>query len=759
MERILNLVGKNSNEIYSLRYPRSVLNFCDYDLTYFAENAITACDEALRTGEPDIDRMTDLRNSLKNAHAYIEHHLRTTYDKIALDCWIDYVCRRDGIGTSTLWNRFMGCRTAFEKSVFVRLCEYRYNKGINEWLNLVRVQDYAKNKISFIFSRELSGVEEAAARRNYFDLMFSVTAKELGCQLDELGVTKVFSVGRLPAAPFMFPTISKDIIKNLLADFDYSEDYTDNENYGSLSDQIAMDAFAHMKQGLAGEYDSYNISRSAMEKSPAKVYMPVGLKAAVDLEIDALIESGGWLARCKRCGRYFVRDSEHTEEYCSLFNRGGKTCLEIYEAEHPRQVITPELERRYREITDEVYSRVGTQMSLHEYESWKTYLDALYGKVVSGEIPAEELTSFINYSGSLDISRSNPVLEVPKREPEPRRERVVKPFVPQRIERSELLAQQGKKTADESAEQDDEQGDNRSFFTSPSVERQKQERGSISHIIKGEQRQERRNGFQTFNGADFAQNQQREGGFQAFNGADFAQNQQRESGFQMFNGADFAQNQQREGGFQTSNGSDFTQNQQRESGFQTFNGADFTQEQPHEAPQESVQKPSEQPAERPVQHVIRKNAAALSAYGKMSGAPLVTAPIEPPAYSEPAEEQEAVNLPNISDAEPLPEDPYSSVGSIFDLLAQSEEEMSKPEPKAKAATPPEDPSTEPSLVTKDNAPSGIWTEERHLFPEESSHAQELTMLKEKKRGRSSKTQRLFDAIMREPDANPNVRKK
>ena len=33
------------------------------------------------------------------------------------------------------------------------------------------------------------------------------------------------------------------------------------------------------------------------------------------------------------------------------------------------------------------------------------------------------------------------------------------------------------------------------------------------------------------------------------------------------------------------------------------------------------------------------------------------------------------------------------------------------------------------------------------------------MLKDKKRGRSSKTQRLFDAIMRESDDNPNFRKK
>ena len=178
MERVLKLAGKNSGDVYQLRYPQSLLNFCDYDLSYFAENAIAICDEALRSGEADIDRVTDLRNSLRGMHVYIEHNLSTVYEKIVLDCWIDYVCRRDSIGTSALWNRFMDCRSPFEKSVFVRLCEYRYNKGINEWLNLVRVQDYAKSKVYFLFSRGVSGVEEANARRNYFDLMFSVTARE-----------------------------------------------------------------------------------------------------------------------------------------------------------------------------------------------------------------------------------------------------------------------------------------------------------------------------------------------------------------------------------------------------------------------------------------------------------------------------------------------------------------------------------------------------------------------------------------------------
>ncbi len=852
MERILNLAGKNSSEIFQLRYPFSLLSFCDYDLSYFAENAIAVCDEALRSGELDFDRVTDLRNSLKNMHVYIEHNLRTVYEKIVLDCWIDYVCRRDNVGTSALWNRFIDCKTAFEKAVFVRLCEYRYNKAINEWLNLVRVQDYAKNKVYFLFSKELSGVEEANARRNYFDLMFSVTARELGCRLEDLGVTQVFSAGRLPSAPFMYPNISKDIIKNLLADFDYSDDYSDIGSYDSMSDQIAMDAFAHMKPGLAQELSSYNMSRSAMEHTPKKIYMPCGLKAAVDLEIDALLESGGWLARCKRCGRYYVRDSEYTEEYCSLPNPGGRTCLELYEMEHPRSRVTPEMERQCDEITDEMYSRVNSGgMSLKEYESWKLYLEAMKEKVNNGEIQPDDLTSFISYSKTMDISRSNPVVEVRKKEPERPQERVVRPFVPERISRSEIEHKPEEKPEEpEIAPQPQQRREG--FFTSPSVERQKsQGRGQVSHIIRGGEPQPfsrpqdqpesysapQERGFTAFSGEDFRPAEQpervapekpqevrkaaQERGFTAFSSENFrpAETERvapekpqeirqtpQEHGFTAFSSENFRPGEPER---ITPEKSQEVRQTGQERGFTAFSGEDFSPEEPapewtkSEDKQPEPAKEPEQPA-TPKPKVIRKNAAAISAYGKIAGTPLSVADSGFSAVSRP-EEQPQPPTPETQPPQPEEIDPFDGLESIFDLLDQSESDMSlpigsgfgeesvweeapqkqvtsakKPETRtrkqgAQAAAPePQDHSDKPahsgkrrssaetSPEEKPEVPSGIWTEERHLFPQEdavSSTHEELNMLKEKKRGRSSKTQRLFDAIMREPDDNPNFRKK
>ncbi len=919
MERVLKLAGKNSGEIYQLRYPQSLLNFCDYDLSYFAENAIAVCDEALRSGEIDIDRVTELRNSLRGMHVYIEHNLRTVYEKIVLDCWIDYVCRRDSIGTTALWNRFMNCRSPFEKSVFVRLCEYRYNKGINEWLNLVRVQDYAKSKVYFLFSRGVSGVEEANARRNYFDLMFSVTARELGCRLEDLGVIQVYSAGRLPSAPFMYPNISKDIMRNVLADFDYTDDYSDIASYECLSDQIAMDAFARMKQGLAQEMDSYNMSREVMENAPEKVYMPMGLKAAVDLEIDSLLDSGGWLARCKRCGRYFVMDGDHPEEYCQLPTPNGKTCLDIYREEHPEAKLTPELIKRCDVIANEMFSRISEgKMTLKEYEDWKHYLDAMKEKVSKGEIQPDDLSAFIEYSGTMDISQSRPVSEV--RRPAAERsverigDRVVRPFVPERISRSDIQVPpkqaparpaEAERIPEPAAprERPASQPQNRSTYEQ-AADRLNIPRQPMSHIIRGGEvrgtgQPAPQGGFAPFSGSDFRnsapqapvsaapEKKPAAGQFAPF-GGDSGEAPQRSAApekkpvaagqFAPFGGnageapqrsaapekkpvaagqfAPFGGNAgeapQRSaapekkpvaaGQFAPFGGNAGEAPQrsaapekkpvaagqfapfggnageapQRSAApekkpvaagrFAPFDGnAGETQQEgtasekkPEKTP--APEKPEHKPARRKSAHkepakqeaqpeapsqesaqrpkVIRRNAAAISAYGKMAGAAVSQNPdgafevvsrpqAEQPPQPEPAKQPE----PEVHE-----EDPFWNVGSIFDVLQQSEAGESKPRSRKRTAEPAppaahaeaagetpepaEKPRRTAPIELPEEIPAGIWTEERELFSaEDSATHEEIAMLKEKKRGKSNKTQRLFDAIMRESDDNPNFRKK
>ena len=142
----------------------------------------------------------------------------------------------------------------------------------------------------------------------------------------------------------------------------------------------------------------------------------------------------------------------------------------------------------------------------------------------------------------------------------------------------------------------------------------------------------------------------------------------------------------------------------------------------------------------------------------------------PAAEEKPAEPPSRVPDYQISeqtrDARDYPDDePYKDIGSIFDVLEQSESDMSgKPRRQIKheiePQTEPEKPAAKeepPVEVTKENAPSGIWTEDRHLYGSDTQS--ELDMLKEKKHAKSNKTRRLYDVIMREPDDNPNFRRK
>ncbi len=786
MENTLKLVGKNSSEIFMLRYPSSIIDFCEFDFSFFAEGAINVCNEALKSGTPDLDRISELRRDIRSAHGFIEHNILTEYEKIVYDCWIDYVCRRDNISASGLWNRYIRCKTPFEKAIFARLSEFRYNRAVNEWLNIIRLQDYANSKVNFVFIDGLKSAEEAAARRNYFDLMFSVTARELGCRIEDLGVTKVFTVGRVPTAPFIFPNISKEIVRHVLAGFDYSDDYSDIGDYSEVSDQVAMDAFSRMKAGLPQEFSSYNIVRGKMEKYSDKIYMPCSLKAAIDLEIDAIIEDKAWLSRCKRCGRYFLRDAEHLEEYCSRFIPNGKTCLEIYNEEHPSPRMTPELAEKCRAVTDEVYSRVDKIMSMKEYEYWYSYLQAMVEKVGNGEIAPSELDNFLNYSLEVDITKSHPIEDVPRREREYPKERVVKPFIPERISRAELS---GGKPDEEPHEEPRRRDPKDGFFTSPTVQQRKSERPQVTHIIRNGESLGARpdsSGFTPFVGAQtpapaapeppqpaVSANVTQDAVWEPHTPPEFSVER-----FERSESSSSSGNLVNIGN--SDNSEKIVNNEQVERvkrSEQIEQPEQFRQFEEEKFPEEKAEPKPAEPA-RP--RVIRKNAAAISAYGKIAGAPIAAAPPDMEIISSPREERvEQPPLPpeppkpaqSPKPAQPVDTDPFKDVGSIFDVLQQSEENLGAG--RVRARHDDEEPAPEwedkpKKPLTRENAPSGIWTEDRRLFPNSSSgqgeteqaeeHRSELEMLKDKKRARSSKTQRLFDVIMREPDDNPNFRK-
>lgn len=465
MTRQLHMAGRNSNEIYTLLYPNNLITFCKYDFTPFLNHCTDLCRLANRTGEYSVEDVYAIRNSISGCHKYYEQNMRTVFEKIVIDCWIDYLCRQSEASAAALWQSFMRCKNDFERAVFGRLSEYRYNRAINEWVTLVKLQDYARKKTDFIFGIPLGSATEAGARANYFDLMFNVAANEQGFPVSEIGASAVYSSGRVPNSPFILSSAAREILRNVLNDMEDASARFKRKINPELSDQAAMDAFSVVKNYIPDKNDSLvkTIIKS-MSGSPQRVYLPCSFKSVIDLEIDALIESGGYLQRCPRCGEYFVKDEEYPYDYCSRPQKDGTTCLEaaergdavpavpvreeLPEEEAPRPLPQKPLEKAYvnekmEALYKEMAARVNVDLTQRDFSRWYQRELQLKELILLGQAGEAELQDFIELSrGDEFASRKQPPLFEKKADPEEEPIAVtesgkeVKRFVFERVERT-----------------------------------------------------------------------------------------------------------------------------------------------------------------------------------------------------------------------------------------------------------------------------------------------------------------------------------
>ncbi|MBP3856023.1 MAG: DUF1720 domain-containing protein [Ruminiclostridium sp.] len=424
MPRQLNIAGKNSNDIYTLFYPSNLMNFCRYDFSLFLEHCTDLCRLAARTGEYNVDDVYSIRNSISGCHKYYEQNMRTTFEKIVVDCWIDYLCKQSEIGVNTLWQSFLKCRNPFEKAIFGRLSDYRYNRAINEWTNLLKLQEYARVKSDFVFGVKISSPQQAVSRANYFDLLYNVAANEQGFPINEIASVGVFSAGRLPNSPFVMNTAAKEIARNQLKDIEYKDGYKFRKN-PDLTDKIAMDAFAAVKEYIPAKNDSMakTIIKS-LSSVPQYIYVPGSFKAIIDLEIDVSAQSGAYLQKCARCGDYYIRDEEYDFDYCSRLQRdGGGTCLELMKIDDPelaesavaaaietdedehdrdepkiiyvdKDTVTSKMDALYKEMA----ARVNVDMTQRDFSMWYQRELRLKDDILLGEAGEKQLNDFIELS-------------------------------------------------------------------------------------------------------------------------------------------------------------------------------------------------------------------------------------------------------------------------------------------------------------------------------------------------------------------------
>ncbi len=459
MYNTVSLTGFNSNDIYSLHYPDSLLKFCAFDFSGFVKRCTDFCKRCEAAGEYRIEDAVALRNSISACHKYYEANTHGIFEKIIPDFFIEYICRERGIGTTTLWNNLINSKNRFEKVLFTRLTEYRHNKAVNEWVNLLKIQEYAKRKLEFVFGEKADNTE-ASAKRDYFDLAFTVAANELGYAMNNFAAARLYSVGRLPSSPFIVNNIAKEIAKTALAGMEYPE-----EEKGAFpafkSDTEAMEVFSAIK-GLIPEKSDSVVSTivNTMRSMPKKVYVAESFKAVIDLEIDLILESGGVLCKCARCGEYYLRNEEYDEDYCSYAKSGGKTCLEIATTIPPR---TPEEIEELDAMTQELYTymskRINVDLTQRDFAEWYQYFMAIKENIAHRRLTVAEFRDFEKYSKELKFNPPVKEKEQKSEETAPVTEEAepkVKPFVFERIDRSELFRQESQRRKREMAQPDED---------------------------------------------------------------------------------------------------------------------------------------------------------------------------------------------------------------------------------------------------------------------------------------------------------------
>lgn len=455
MENIVRFAVNDNNNFYKIELSKTLLHFIEFDFTYFWEQCIEAGRTARKTGRLPQNIISNAKAIISKAHPYIEACISTDFSEIVTDCIIEYICHSERIGLEELWARCISPKNLYETAIFRRISEYKTNRAANRWTSIVRLQEYARNKVDFIFSpdenQNVITSENFRVRKEYFDLAVSVAANELGCPNESLPSVKVFSPANLPNAAFAIGKVAKGIYRRFSEVLAQAQDMSKMKNTDKLGDQLAMEAYSYIKNmPRPGELDM-KFALETIRNNPPLLYMPNSLKAAIDLEFELMYQCEVVFRKCENCGRYFTAKDNNTR--CDRVNSSGKTCRRQYEelceaialeaarekeeelrrrqaeleklAEHEQQSLLPsetaetqttlipeppkpvpvevpkETEKRGQKLYNALYKRVGRGLDENEFKEWSQYLSNMKRNLKIGEATLSQFEEFLNYSDKL----------------------------------------------------------------------------------------------------------------------------------------------------------------------------------------------------------------------------------------------------------------------------------------------------------------------------------------------------------------------
>ncbi len=468
---IVRFAVYDNTNFYKIEPSRTLLHFTEFDFTYFWEQCIEAGKTARKTGRLPQNIVTGAKAAVGRAHPYIEACIGTDYSEIVLDCIIEYICHSERIGLEELWARCISPKNPYEEAIFRRISEYKANRAMNRWTSIVRLQEYAKNKMTFIFDTDDIGDilsdDTVRARKEYFDLALSVAANELGCSGNLLPSVKLLTPATLPNSAFVVGKVSKSIYRRFADELAEGRDLSamEKRDCSKIRDQLAMEAYSYVKGMTRPNEIEMNFALEAIRENPAKIYYPDSLKATIDLEFELMVRDKIYMRKCENCGRFFTALDDNTR--CDRVNSSGKTCRRQYEelvesisakagvqgsvpqaeentsAENsetaniteispvsslvpPPEVHEPvtvpkETEKRAQKLYNALYKRVNKGIDENEFKEWSQYLSNMKRNLKLGEASLKQYEEFLDYSDRLcrevKLASKNKTVHAPVEKP------------------------------------------------------------------------------------------------------------------------------------------------------------------------------------------------------------------------------------------------------------------------------------------------------------------------------------------------------
>lgn len=428
MNSIVRFAVYDNNNFYKLDLSKTLLQFMEFDFTYFWEQCIEAGRIARKDGRLPQNVVSNAKSIVSRAHPFIEASIGTDYSEIVTDCIIEYICHSERITAEELWARCITPKTVYESAIFRRISDYKTNRAINRWTSIVKLQEYVRNKIDFIFGTSEGEApltdEIIRTRKEYFDLAVSVAANELCCPENALPSVKISTPANLPNAAFAVGKVSKAIYRRFSDALSEGQDMSEleNKNCFKIHDQVAMEAYSYVKNMTRPSEVDMNFALEALRDNPTELYLPDSLKAAIDLEIELMVQRKFYLRKCESCGKFFMVTDNSTR--CDRVNSSGKTCrkqydellasiaqsagmslndaVEIRTEPVPEPVnVPPETEKRCQNLYNSLYKHVGDGMDDNEFKEWSEYLSNMKRNLKIGEASLTQLDEFLDYSDKL----------------------------------------------------------------------------------------------------------------------------------------------------------------------------------------------------------------------------------------------------------------------------------------------------------------------------------------------------------------------